>query len=70
MSVLSRESVEHRGLFRWDAVRETIGQHAAGRADNTDRVLSLLNLELWCRIFLDGHSPDDVAEQIKVAASR
>jgi len=63
-SVLSREAVTKRGLFDWESVERTIRLHESSRADNTDHILSLLNLELWCRIYLDGESPEDVSGQL------
>lgn len=63
--VLSRESIERRGLLHWDAVRELIAQHEANREDHTDHLLSLLNLELWSRLYLDGVTPADLSQQIK-----
>jgi asparagine synthase (glutamine-hydrolysing) len=64
-SILSKQAVTKRGLFNWAGVEETIRMHETSRADNTDYLLSLLNLELWCRMYLDGQSPDDLTEQIK-----
>jgi asparagine synthase (glutamine-hydrolysing) len=69
-SVLSKRAVTKRGLFDWDGVNETIRLHESSRADNTDHLLSLLNLEVWCRIYLDGENPDDLAEQIKGECAR
>lgn len=63
--VLSKDSVERRGLFRWEAVKGAIDLHGANREDYTDHLLSLMNLELWCRIFLDGQSPSDLSEQLR-----
>jgi len=64
-AVLSKEAVKSRGLFAWGEVEETMRLHESNRADNTDHILSLLNLELWCRMYLDGQSPDDLALEIK-----
>jgi asparagine synthase (glutamine-hydrolysing) len=55
---LSESAVGKRGLFNWDAVRETVAAHAAERQDNTDRLLALVNLELWFRIFIDRDGAD------------
>lgn len=63
-TVLSRESVESRGLLNWRAVKSSIELHKAGREDYTDHLLSLMNLEIWCRLYLDSQSPDDLADQI------
>jgi asparagine synthase (glutamine-hydrolysing) len=67
-SVLSRESVERRGLFNFAAVQETISLHAANKADHTDHLLALLNLEIWCRIYLDGRHQADVSAQLTAEA--
>jgi asparagine synthase (glutamine-hydrolysing) len=68
--VLSRESVERRGLFNFAAVQETISLHAANKADHTDHLLSLMNLEIWCRIYLDGRSQADVSAQLTTQAQQ
>jgi asparagine synthase (glutamine-hydrolysing) len=63
-SLLSRESVERRELLRWDAVGQTLALHQAGKEDFTDHLMALLNLEIWCRLYIDGRSPDDLALEI------
>ena len=40
---------ESRGLFRPEAVRQLLDDHVAGRADHSQRLWSLLVLELWQR---------------------
>jgi asparagine synthase (glutamine-hydrolysing) len=64
-SVLSRESVESRGLFRYDAIARTIAQHEANQADHTDHLLALMNLEVWCRMTLDGITADRMTEHME-----
>lgn len=61
---LSRESVERRGLFDPAVVQEAIGLHEASRRDYSDHLQLLMNLEIWCRIFLDGRAPEDVATEL------
>lgn len=51
---LSETQVRKRGLFDPKTVKEIIADHQAQRSDHTDHLLGLINLELWCRIFLDG----------------
>ncbi len=65
--LLSEKAVERRGWFRYPAVRELIAAHEANRIDGTDRVLALLNLEVWARVFLDTRSPEDVATEMQEA---
>lgn len=64
-AVLSRETVERRGLLNWAPIAETIAEHDSSRADRTDHLISLLNLELWCRLYLDGVSPGDLAAELR-----
>lgn len=65
--VLSDEALAARGLFHPAMVRSLIADHESNRIDGTDRLLSLLNLEVWARVFLDGRSPADVADELKAA---
>lgn len=66
-SVLSPEAVERRGLFRHAAIARLIEDHRANRVDATDQLLSLMNLEIWCRMYLDRRSATDVAAELKAA---
>jgi asparagine synthase (glutamine-hydrolysing) len=68
-SVLSRQSVERRGLLHWPVIAETIALHDSNREDHTDHLLALLNLELWCRLYLDGRSPEDVGGSLAEEAA-
>ncbi|WNM63972.1 asparagine synthase (glutamine-hydrolyzing) [Candidatus Nitrospira neomarina] len=52
---LSESQVRKRGLFRWDQVKATIASHRNRQQDHTDHLLTLINLELWLRIFIDGN---------------
>ncbi|MFA4991731.1 MAG: asparagine synthase (glutamine-hydrolyzing) [Candidatus Omnitrophota bacterium] len=42
-----------RGYFKIAAVRKMLDDHACGRANHGARIWSLLNLELWHRMFMD-----------------
>jgi asparagine synthase (glutamine-hydrolysing) len=50
---LSESQVRKRGLLDWPIIEDTIKRHDERRSDETDSLLALVNLELWCRIFLD-----------------
>ncbi|MCC7486321.1 MAG: asparagine synthase (glutamine-hydrolyzing) [Burkholderiales bacterium] len=63
--LLSERVVAGRGLFRYPAVRDLVAAHEANRVDGTDRLLSLINLEVWSRLYLDGRSPGDVTDELK-----
>jgi asparagine synthase (glutamine-hydrolysing) len=67
--MLSPEAIERRGLFDPRAVSALIAAHDASRIDGTDRLLALLNFEIWARLYLEGRAPEDVVDEIKVAAA-
>jgi asparagine synthase (glutamine-hydrolysing) len=64
--LLSKASIERRALLDWHEVRKTIALHEQGREDHTDHLLSLINLEIWARMYLDGQSPADVSASLLV----
>jgi asparagine synthase (glutamine-hydrolysing) len=66
-SVLSERSVTARGLLDHAVVRQVIAAHEQNREDHTDHLIALLNLEIWCRIYLDQRSPDDIALELAEA---
>lgn len=67
--LLSREAVERRGWFDWSRIESLLAQHRASRADHTDHLICLINLEVWARLFLDGRSSTDLSDELaKLAA--
>jgi asparagine synthase (glutamine-hydrolysing) len=64
-TLLSRPAVQSRGLVHYEPVRQLLEDHRSSRVDGTDRLLALLNLEIWCRIYVDGISPADVSDQLR-----
>lgn len=68
--LLSQAVVESRGLLAWPAVSRICDLHDSNRSDYTDLILLLMNLEIWCRIFVDGRSADDIGGELaeRVAA--
>jgi len=68
-SALSRESIEARGFLRYAPVRRLIDDHRTNRIDGTDRLLALLNFEIWCRVYLDGRASQDVSGELKEAVA-
>ena len=66
--VLSEDAVASRGLFRPEAIARLIADHEANRLDGTDRLLALVNLEIWARIYLDRREHSDVADELRALA--
>ncbi len=68
--LLSKQAVEARGLFHWEVVQKVIEDHDVNRADHTDHLSALMNLEIWCRLFLDARSHEEVAETLMHGVER
>jgi asparagine synthase (glutamine-hydrolysing) len=51
--VLLDPRTRERGYFRPEAVKDLLDRHAAGAADESPRIWSLMVLELWHREFVD-----------------
>jgi asparagine synthase (glutamine-hydrolysing) len=51
--VLGSRATE-RGIFNADAVRLLVSEHQRGVANHSERLWSLVNLEMWFRRFIDG----------------
>ncbi len=66
---LSRKSIERRGLLHHEPIARLIDAHRTNRIDGTDRLLALLNLEIWSRVYLDGRATEDVAGELAEAAA-
>lgn len=62
--LLGREVIERRGLLDAAAVRRVAADHDAHREDYSDLLLVLMNLEIWCRLFLDGRQAADVGGEL------
>jgi len=63
-NLLSEVQVKRRGLFNWPVIRDLIAKHKAQKGDYTDHLLALINLELWCQIFMDGRGHPEVTEMV------
>lgn len=61
--VLSEESLRRRGLFDPAGVRRLVDLNRAGRIDAAYPIFSIMCMEFWCRMFLDGPVPAPTAKQ-------
>ncbi len=62
--MLAEPVVARRGLLNPAAVAEAMALHDAGKEDYSNHLQCLLNLEIWCRMFLDGDSVEDVGKEL------
>jgi asparagine synthase (glutamine-hydrolysing) len=49
-----------RGWFDRAALQRLVASHLAGERNHSERLWSLVNFELWQRIFLDGEPVDAI----------
>ncbi len=57
-----------RNLFQPNFLRQLVHEHSTGKADHMERLWTLINFEIWQRIFIDGESPSGRLPQIHEAA--
>jgi len=55
--LLCETNLKRRGFFNSDYVRRLIQENASGRHDYNYLIYILLSFELWCRVYLDQHTP-------------
>jgi asparagine synthase (glutamine-hydrolysing) len=70
--VLSSRAME-RGIFNVQSVRTLVNQHQRGEANHSERLWSLVNLEIWLRRFIDGEDMSaslEIAEETILATAR
>jgi len=53
-----------RGLLDGVAISRLCADHDAKREDYADLIMVLVNLEIWCRLFLDGLTASDVGQSL------
>ncbi|MGQ0613695.1 MAG: asparagine synthase (glutamine-hydrolyzing) [Planctomycetaceae bacterium] len=68
--LLSERSLGSRGLVRPEAVRRAIELHTSNREDHSDHLQSLLHLEIWARLYLDGRTPASLAAELEEIAAQ
>ncbi|GAB4280747.1 MAG: asparagine synthase (glutamine-hydrolyzing) [Candidatus Rifleibacteriota bacterium] len=52
--LLSRKTVESRGIFAYNSIEKLVNDDKAGKVDGSYIILSLLCIEIWCQLFIDG----------------
>ncbi len=62
---VNQQRIEQRGLLSWPLIAQTLALHQSGQEDHTDHLLALLNLEIWCQLYLDGQSAEQISETIR-----
>ena len=64
VNLLNKRQIDHRGLLSPAGVESVLSAHRSNQQDHTDLIMVLMNLELWMRVFIDGQSPQVIAEEI------
>ncbi len=68
-SLLSQDALGRRNLVDPKAVTDVLNAHRSNQQDYTDLIMVLMNLELWCRIFQDGKSSEEITDDLSRAAA-
>ncbi|MDG2408486.1 MAG: asparagine synthase (glutamine-hydrolyzing) [Pirellulales bacterium] len=63
-SVLSSDRVKQRNIFNDHFLNTLLMENDTGQRDHTDALWTLMNFEIWARIFLDGDDPHEVSSEI------
>jgi asparagine synthase (glutamine-hydrolysing) len=58
-----------RGLFDESVLRQLVASHTSGEANHSERLWSLINLEMWQRMQLDGEPIDDLRAAVAKPAA-
>ena len=66
--VLLSDRTRARGIFNDAFVSRLLDEHAQGRRDQTEPLWTVLNFELWARIFLDGDGWPAVSDELLAIA--
>jgi asparagine synthase (glutamine-hydrolysing) len=66
--LLDRRALD-RGMFRRSAVEKLISDHLDRKADNSNRIWALVQLELWFQTFIDGGGHDGPVEAAPSSAA-
>ena len=69
--VLSERATQ-RGIFNAESLRKLVSEHQRGVANHSERLWSLVNLEMWFRRFIDGEvgASFESADEGVLAAAR
>lgn len=67
--MLDSATLERRGIFRPRSVARLLRDHFEGKRDNSMQIWSLLMIEVWQRMYLDGESEPDVQESLLAASA-
>ncbi|MCC6127008.1 MAG: asparagine synthase (glutamine-hydrolyzing) [Pirellulales bacterium] len=68
-SVLLGAEARDRGIFNESYVAQLLGEHLQGKRDRSEALWTLLNFELWARIFLDREGWPAIADRLAEAAN-
>ncbi|GAA6133768.1 asparagine synthase (glutamine-hydrolyzing) [Oceaniserpentilla sp. 4NH20-0058] len=58
--ILSENSLKKRGIFDYKSVWDIIEQDRSGKKDFSYSIFALLCIETWCRVFIDGQTPEGI----------
>lgn len=63
-SILLGGRAQRRNIIDNNFVTELVRENASGARDHTDAIWTLLNFEVWARVFLDGETYSSISEEL------
>jgi len=63
-NTLLSERARERNIFEPAFVSKMLDDNAASRRDHTDALWTILNFELWARVFVDGESREETSAEL------
>ena len=67
-SVLTSDQTRNHGIFNVEYLTRLLDEHVQGFRDNSDALWTVLNFDLWTRIFIDGQSCSSVSDELSHSA--
>lgn len=68
-ALLGPDGLAGRELMQPGAMNDVLRAHSANQQDYTDLIMVLMNLELWCRVFQDGQTPEEISVSLASGAA-
>lgn len=66
--MLAGDRIREHGIFNIDYLTRLIKEHCCGVRDHSDALWTVLNFELWTRVFIDGEDCSSVADELASSA--
>jgi asparagine synthase (glutamine-hydrolysing) len=63
-SVFTSNAMREHGIFNVEYISRLLDEHVQGSRDNSEALWTVLNFELWTRIFIDGQACSSISDDL------